>query len=121
MNLKKKFQDKAWLTQFCLRLGLGLIFFWFGIDKFLHTYLWVGFIPSWMPLPFSAEIFMYIQGLIETVLGLLLLGGFLLRYAAGLCALILFGITATMGFNDIMIRDFGLLTMAVALFFSAKE
>jgi uncharacterized membrane protein YphA (DoxX/SURF4 family) len=123
MKFKEKFQDKAWLSQFCLRLGLGIIFFWFGIDKFWHTYLWVGFIPMWMNglLPFSAEVFMYIQGVIETVLGLMLLSGFKVKYAGGLCALILLGIIATMGFNDIMIRDFGLLMMAVALFVGVKE
>jgi uncharacterized membrane protein YphA (DoxX/SURF4 family) len=121
MKLKEKFQDKVWLSQFCLRLGLGIIFFYFGVDKFVHVYRWVGFIPTWMYLPISAELFMYIQGVIETAIGVLLLSGYFVRYAAGVSAVILLGIVATMGFNDIMIRDLGLLLMAVSLCVSVKE
>ncbi len=39
---------KVRVGQLALRLGLALVFVWFGIDKFFRPLAWVGWIPSFM-------------------------------------------------------------------------
>jgi len=70
-----------------LRLGLGLLFFWFGIDKLIHPANWQQFIPSFLAF-ISNEMILLAQGIIETTLGLLLLAGKFIRIAAFFTAII---------------------------------
>lgn len=121
MEIKNKIETKVrewqWLAPILLRVGIGTVFLLFGVDKFLHMNVWIAYMPQWLPslLPFSIEIFMYFQGALEAILGLFLIIGFWSRTSAFLCALLLAGITFTLGYNEIAIRDFGLLLGAVAL------
>lgn len=100
-----------------LRLGLGVIFFWFGLTKFTNIESWYSFIPPWLEslLPISVNIFLYSQGVIETLIGLLLILGIYVRKSAFLAALILITIIFTLGFNDLALRDFGLLMISICL------
>ena len=102
---------------FLLRIGLGLIFFWFGFTKFTNLEEWLAFIPPWIEsiLPISINSFLYIQGAIETLIGILLIIGILVRLSSFVAALILITIIFTLGFNDLALRDFGLLMMALSL------
>ena len=61
------------------------------------------------------NLFLYIQGAIETLIGLFLILGIFVRKSAFLAALILIVIIITVGFNDISLRDFGLLMIAISL------
>ena|SRR3989344_3651759 len=113
----KFLEKKKDLVPFLLRLGLGIIFFWFGITKFTNIESWYSFIPPWLEslLPISVNMFLYIQGAIETLIGLFLILGIFVRKSAFLAALILIVIIITVGFNDISLRDFGLLMIAISL------
>ena len=113
----KSLEKKKDLVPFLLRLGLGIIFFWFGITKFTNIESWYSFIPPWLEslLPISVNMFLYIQGAIETLIGLFLILGIFVRKSAFLAALILIVIIITVGFNDISLRDFGLLMIAISL------
>lgn len=113
----KFLEKKKDLVPFLLRIGLGIIFFWFGITKFTNIELWYSFIPPWLEslLPISVKMFLYIQGVIETLIGLFLIFGIFVRKSAFLAALILIVIIITVGFNDISLRDFGLLMIAISL------
>ena len=103
-----------------LRIGLGVVFFWFGVDKFIHPDFWIGFIPGYMiPLiPVSLALFNVIQGVVETVVGVLLIIGLWRQVAAIFAGLILIPIiVVTFGFGtyDLALRDIGLLSIAVVL------
>lgn len=121
MEIKNKIETKVqqwqWLAPILLRIGIGTVFLLFGVDKFLHMNVWSAYMPQWLPslLPFSMEMFMYFQGTLEAILGLFLIIGFWSRTSAFICALILFGIIASLGINEITIRDFGLLMGSLAL------
>ena len=111
---------------FILRLGLAIVFLWFGIDKFIHMSNWIGWVPDWMQamIPFSVTAFMYIQGVVETLAGFFLLMGIYPRLAALVCALILIGIEITLfgtGQIEMMIRDGGLLAASISLFFLGAQ
>ncbi|MBI2667180.1 DoxX family protein [Candidatus Woesearchaeota archaeon] len=107
-------------TQLILRIGLGVVFFWFGIDKFINTEFWIGFVPDSIKniLPINLILFMYLQGIIESLIGILILIGFYTKIASFFAALILIGIIFFLGISDITIRDFGLLSIAVSLIFA---
>ena len=116
-TIQNKVQSYQWLAPIFLRVGIGIVFFLFGIDKFVHVQNWIAYIPVWLPqhVPMDIVTFMYVQGVIEAVLGAFLIIGFWSRTSAFFCAAILFGIIITIGYNEISIRDFGLLLGALAL------
>jgi len=102
------------------RIGLALVLLWFGIDELLNPEKWFSYIPSWLPsiIPFNIESFIILNGLVEIIIGILLLIGLYTRIIAFFAALHLLSITIAVGYNDIGIRDFGLLAMAISLVFS---
>lgn len=99
-----------------LRIALAFVFIWFGVDKFFHPALWEAFMPEWIlsNLPFSLGMFMTLQGIGETVIGILLLTQWF-RFGAILAALLLLAIVPILGFNDVGIHDIALLLVATAL------
>lgn len=100
-----------------LRIGLGGVFLWFGIDKFFNPLIWSKWVPEWFSvlLPIDLFTFVYILGVVETIIGLLVLIGFYTKTATALAGVLLMAIMPSLGFNDIMIRDAGLLFMAIGL------
>lgn len=103
-------------VQWHLRLALAFVFIWFGVDKFFHPALWQAFMPDWLTalVPISLGTFMTLQGIGETVIGLLLLTPWF-RFGALLASLLLLAIVPIVGFTDIGIRDIALLLVALAL------
>lgn len=111
--------DRKELPLIFLISGLAFVFARFGIDKFVHPTIWIGFLPPWM------------DGLagIPNTLWILLIGGLELLFAvmivipvrrirqagAALMALHLLGIVSQMGWNDVTVRDIGLLLSSLAL------
>jgi len=112
----------SWVV-FLVRIGLGLVFFWFGLDKCQDPDTWQGWVPVFIHnrLPIPINLFLVGQGAVEVILGLFLVLGFLTRFSSLICALILAGIIFFSGFNEVMVRDFGLLAMAVSLFISGPK
>jgi len=100
-----------------LRLGLGGVFLVFGIDKFFHPKLWSAYMPPWFSgiLPIELFTFIYLLGVFEIIVGVLVLIGLYTRSAAIISAAFLLGIIASLGFNDIVIRDAGLLFLALGI------
>lgn len=137
---KDKLRESQKYVPFILRIGLGLVFFIFGIDKFFRPEYWIGWMPEWAInfVPFNINYFMYFQGFIEAIIGLLLIVGLFTQIAALTSATILGLIIITFVFNstsishfsqlhidkDIfplllngtMLRDLGLLAIAISLF-----
>jgi uncharacterized membrane protein YphA (DoxX/SURF4 family) len=101
-------------SQFVLRLGLAIVFGWFGIDKFLNVSAWYGWIPEWLSFV-PQNPFLYVLGLLEVVAALFLIGGRFVRIVSLACAALLLGVVVSFGINEITVRDIGLIAMALAL------
>jgi len=103
-----------------IRVGLALVLLWFGIDEIANPKNWFGFIPSWLTTSptFNIENLIILNGILEIIVGVLLLIGFYTRIVAFIAALHLLFITIIVGYNEIGVRDFGLTLMAVSLIFS---
>lgn len=103
-----------------IRVGLALVLLWFGIDEIANPKNWLGYVPPWIaPSPaFNIESLIILNGILEIMVGILLLIGFCTRIVAFIAALHLLFITIMVGYNDIGVRDFGLLAMAISLIFS---
>jgi|TARA_B100001971_G_C17965513_1_gene419644 uncharacterized membrane protein YphA (DoxX/SURF4 family) len=107
---------KAWSAP-VLRIGLALVVLWFGLNQIFDSASWMGYLPGFVfNLPISAELFVLLNGIAEVVLGGLLLVGLFTRLASGLLFLHLFGISVSLGYNDVMIRDLGLSIAMLSVF-----
>ena len=111
--------NRKGLAIILLLSGLALVFGWFGIDKFRNTFMWVGFLPSWMDgfLGYSKDIWIAVIGAIEILLAVMIVIPVrrVRQTGASLMALHLLGILTQVGWNDIAVRDIGLLMSSVAL------
>jgi len=72
-------------SHLALRIGLAIVFFWFGIDKFFHPQYWV---DAWMPQQLlllvnkiaSGSDFMYMIGIFEVLVGVSLVSTLFIRF-----------------------------------------
>ncbi|MDB5254356.1 MAG: hypothetical protein JWL80_422 [Parcubacteria group bacterium] len=101
-----------------LRIGLALVFIWFGSQQLNSALNWTSYIPQSLIdiTGFSSLTFVYFNGAFEVVFGLALLTGFFTRITALLLALHMFDIMYVVGYNEIGIRDFGLAVATLAIF-----
>ena len=104
-----------------LRIGISLVFLWFGVNQILRPESFLGWLPDWVfELPISEEVFVQIHGFFEAFLAVTLAIGILTRVSALLLAAQLAGILVsvlTLGSMEIAIRDYGVLvaTLSVAI------
>lgn len=89
-----------------LRLSLAALFLWFGINQLLDPESFVSYVPGWAPL----DVFMVVMlnGIFETVFGTLLALGIFTRAVALVLGVHIFGIGASLGYNDLAWRDIAL-------------
>jgi uncharacterized membrane protein YphA (DoxX/SURF4 family) len=112
--------NQAWWT---LRIGLGLAAFLAGLDKFFNILThWTNYISplALRVLPFSAETFMHIVGVIEMIVGLAILAKWtrLGAYVAAVwLILIALNLVTTGTYFDVAVRD---VEMALAAFALAR-
>ena len=103
-----------------LTLGLAFVFGYFGADKFVHPEFWLGWIPLWMEglLTFSRTGWLMIIGFTEILFALMILIPVrtIRQIGTVLIALHLVAILTQTGWNDIAVRDIGLLFMTLGLF-----
>lgn len=98
-----------------IRLGLAFVFIYFGIDKLINPINWLGYIPAWIETIIPLRQFVFANGIFEIILGLGLLYHKTLRLAANIIILFLAGVITTLGLDEVIARDVGLLFMAIAL------
>jgi uncharacterized membrane protein YphA (DoxX/SURF4 family) len=105
-----------------LRIGLAIVFIVFGIDQlFFNPEVWASYFPSFFPA--NAVFF---NGIFDLILGLWLLSGIYVRISGLLASLHLLGVVAVLswmtgGYNEIAVRDFGLLMAAIAVFLNGAD
>jgi uncharacterized membrane protein YphA (DoxX/SURF4 family) len=118
MNTTLSEKARAW-APVVLRLGLVILFLWFGLSQVTDPAGWTSWVPGWAhSLPVPATTLVLLNGGFETVLGVALLLGYWTRIVAGLLTLHLLFIAYEVGYNDIGVRDFclAIATAAVALY-----
>ncbi len=100
-----------------LRVGLGFVFLYFGIDKFLHLEANAALVKSFGFIPINATFFTIFYGVLELIIGAFLFLGLFTRIAAGLATFMLASIILTFWFNQhtFLVRDVGLLSIALFL------
>ncbi len=104
-----------------MRLGLGFVMFWFGVQELRSPSEWTVFVPSFVSdlSPIAVNDLVLLHGFLLVLaagsvgLGLLYVPGALLAIA--LLAEIVFGLWYDSGFNDLVVRDIGLFGVAAAL------
>ncbi len=97
-----------------VRLGIGIVFLLFGFDQTFNPANWMAWTPSFISF-LSGNVFWLFTGIFNMIVGFLLLIGLLTRLAGLLASLHLIGVIITLGYNDIAIRDFGLLLGAISV------
>ncbi|MFA6536720.1 MAG: DoxX family protein [Candidatus Paceibacterota bacterium] len=112
-----KFENLEKAGPVILRFGLAIVFLWFGFSQLANPTQWTSFLPSFISIaPISAVKFVLLNGWFEIVGAVLLILGTYTRPVALLLALHLFGITFTIGWNALGIRDFGLSIATLVIF-----
>lgn len=102
-----------------LRIGISLVFLWFGTSQLQNPGTWTNIVPSWAVglSGLDAKTIVLANGGFEILAGGMLILGFLTRYVAALLFLHLAVITLSIGINPVGVRDFGLslATLSIAL------
>jgi len=119
MNLKF---DKENLGIYILRLGLALVFLYFGISQILDQSRWIYFVPDRFLNFYISEILkskiVFLNGIFDTVIALSLISGLFIRIFSFLGFIHLLSITIfSLGFEPSGIRDLGLAFAMLSLFF----
>ncbi len=105
-----------------LRISISLVFLWFGLIQIFDPGSMIGYLPQFTySMPIGSLIFIFLNGIFETAFGLLLLVGFYTRLSSFLLGLHLLGITFSLGYNDVAIRDFGLTLATFAIFLQGAD
>ncbi|MBI2004105.1 DoxX family membrane protein [Candidatus Pacearchaeota archaeon] len=102
-----------------VRYAIGLVFLLFGVDQLMKPALWTAWIPQF--IPFEPANMVLINGLFDLAIGIFLILGLFLRPFAAIGIIHLITIIASVGYNDIGIRDFGLLLVLVAVFLQGPD
>lgn len=105
------------------RIGMALVFLWFGFTQVTSPDAWTPLIPEFITniTHLSALTFVYINGGMEIILGILLILGIYTRISALILALHLLAITVDVGYNAIGIRDLGLTMATFSVFLSGPD
>ncbi len=101
------------------RVLLGLVLAWFGYHELVAPGLWTGYVPILAATSHLAEVLVLVHGWVLLVLAVALVAGVAPRLAAAIAAVLLVEIvvslTVSAGLSDLVLRDVGVLGLAVAL------
>ena len=111
------------ISPIVLRIGISLVFIWFGYNQLIDVQSWIAYIPeSVMNMTgLKADLLVQLNGIFELVFGTLLLLGILTRYVAFVLMLHMIDITYIVGFDSIGVRDFGLSIAAIAVWLNGRD
>ena len=121
--MHKEFDPRLEQAWWALRIGLGILPLLAGLDKYFNLLAnWPGYISplALKVLPFSAQTFMHIVGVIEMIVGLAILTKWtrLGSYVASAWLLAIAGSLVSAGmFFDVAVRD---IEIALAAFVLAR-
>ena len=111
------------LSHTIIRISLSLVFFWFGIDKFFHPLYWLNaWVPPWLVgaatvVHVAPSTVVYVTGTFEILVGISLASAMFVELFAFLAVLFLVAVSLFHGFNEVLVRDIGLMGALLALVF----
>lgn len=92
-----------------LRIGLVLVYIYFGISQLMDPLAYSSFVPGWGIISFlDPTTIVYFNAIFELVFAVLLLTGVWSKWVSIILGVHLGVITLAVGFNPIGVRDFGL-------------
>lgn len=99
-----------------IRIALALVFLYFGFQQALHPNNWASQVPLVLTNSIiTATNIIMVNSALELILGTFLLLGLYTRLATLILGLHLVGISFSLGFNPVSVRDFGLAITTLAL------
>ena len=99
-----------------VRYGVSIVFLLFGIDQILNPQNWFSWTPRLAETLYSnVDTFWFVNGIFDLAVGVLLILGLFTRVISVLAIFHLVGVIFSLGYNDISIRDFGLLLAAISI------
>jgi uncharacterized membrane protein YphA (DoxX/SURF4 family) len=104
--------------EWILVASMALVFGFFGVDKFVHPEIWMGWFPGWMDGLFGLDLAKHnmMAAVTEITFAVLLIIPKTRFWGAlGMTLQLAFIVVVLTRFSDIGIRDIGLLGMAVYL------
>ncbi len=108
----------AW-AQSAARILLGLVLAWFGYHELMAPGQWTGYVPIFSPSSHFAQILVLAHGWVLLVLAVALVAGVAPRVAAAVSSILLVEIVVSLiasgGLSDLVLRDVGVLGLALAL------
>lgn len=106
-----------------LRLSMAAVYLFFGFSQLFDGVNWVGMVPEWAVnlLHIPPAMIVLGNGLLEVLLGALLIANVLTRWVAIILAAHLMVIAAEFGFTPLGARDFGLSLATLSLAFLGQE
>ena len=111
------------ISPIILRIGISILFFWFGFSQVQNPSIWTQMIPQYALsiTHLSATTIVLINGIFELTFALLLIIGLFTRATALILSLHLFHISTIVGYNDIGIRDLALAIATLSIFFYGAD
>ena len=111
-------RDERDLSVVLLRFAIGSIWLWFGLKKVFQPDMWLTRMPDLVIdlIPGRFVLWVALFGLLEAVIGLLLIAGRRVRDAAAAATLLTVFVILAVGADDLSVRDAGLLGASLALF-----
>ena len=101
------------------RLLLGLVLGWFGYHELVQPSLWTGYVPVLAPSSPVAVVAVLAHGWVLLMLAAALIAGIATRIAAAVAAValreIVVSLIVTAGLSDLVLRDVGVLGLAICL------
>jgi uncharacterized membrane protein YphA (DoxX/SURF4 family) len=107
-----------------LKVGLGIVFIYFGVNQIMNPEMWVDLLPSFLNNLnfFQPESLIFLNGTFDILVGFCLILGLFLKIISLLAFLHLISIFIfSLGFTQSGIRDFGLALASLSLFFSEDD
>jgi hypothetical protein len=101
------------------RVLLGLVLGWFGYHELAQPSLWTGYVPVLPPGSPAAVLAVLAHGWLLLILAAALIAGIATQIAAAMAAValaeIVLSLTVTTGLSDLVLRDLGVLGLAICL------
>ena len=106
-----------------LRLGIAVVFLWFGFSQLKNPGSWTRMMPEYVQsiMPLSPNTLIYINGLFEILLAIFLLLGIYTRASSLLLSLHLLHIVTIVGYGAVGARDLALALAAFAIFLNGAD
>ncbi len=113
----------AYVAPIILRIGIAMVFIWFGYSQVTDQVQWTAYVPNSIIeiSGMTAESLVLFNGIFEIIFGIALLVGFWTRTAALLLFIHMIEITYIVGFDATGVRDFGLTIATLSIFLSGKD